>query len=543
MISAVHSRSHLVRLAVLAVLLASAVATASAPSPAHFGPVDAITVAGLRRHLQFIASDALEGRDTLSPGFRAAAEYIAASLDRIGAVPAGDNHTFFQHVGIRRTSVDADRASLTVGETEFKYGEDYLVPTPGDASGALAFVGQGYRVTARHLDPFAGIDVKDRVLVITQPPPDLGNLTRGTDYTTPADNARALGASAVVSIVSYQRLAAWTRLREMEERGKLEIDRLPENDESRPYILAGPRLASALLRGEKLDATKITTHAAAGEVDPSFAFKTGKAVRIHTTGSTRVEDTENVVAIIEGSDPMLRHEYVALGAHLDHLGRESQHAARTGAPAVPGKDDIYNGADDDGSGVVALLQMAEAAAAGPRPKRSLLFVWHTGEEYGSWGAKYFTAFPTVPLDRVVAQLNVDMIGRSRPIGDDTPEDQVLSGPNEVYIVGSRRLSQDLGDTCDRVDRAFLNLALNYKYDAPDDPERIYERSDHYEYAQKGIPVAFFFTGLHGDYHRVTDEVDRIDFDKLRKVAQTVLATAWTLADAPDRPRLDHAATR
>jgi hypothetical protein len=261
--------------------------------------VDAITVAGLRRDLQFIASDALEGRDTLSPGFRAAAEYIAASLDRIGAVPAGDNHTFFQHVGIRRTSVDADHASLTVGETEFKYGEDYLVPTPGDASGALAFVGQGYRVPNRHLDPFAGVEVKDRVLVITQPPPEVGNLTRGTDYTTAADNARALGASAVVSIVSYQRLAAWTRLREAEEHGKLEIDRLPENDESRPFILAGPRLASALFRGEKLDATKITTHAAAGEVDPSFAFKAGKTVRIHTAASTRVEDTENVVAIIE----------------------------------------------------------------------------------------------------------------------------------------------------------------------------------------------------------------------------------------------------
>ena len=336
MISAVTSRSHLVRLAVLAVLLASAVATASAPSPGHFGPVDAITVAGLRRDLQFIASDALEGRDTLSPGFRAAAEYIAASLDRIGAVPAGDNHTFFQHVGIRRTSVDADHASLTVDETEFKYGEDYLVPTPGDASGALAFVGQGYRVPARHLDPFAGVDVKDRVLVITQPPPEVGNLTRGTDYTTAADNARALGASAVVSIVSYQRLAAWTRLREAEERGKLEIDRLPENDESRPFILAGPRLASALFRGEKLDATKITTHAAAGEVDPSFAFKAGKTVRIHTAASTRVEDTENVVAIIEGSDPMLRHEYVALGAHLDHLGRESRHATAHGSARGPG---------------------------------------------------------------------------------------------------------------------------------------------------------------------------------------------------------------
>lgn len=525
-------------MAVFAALLASAGATASAPSAGHFGPVEAITIAGLRRDLLFIASDALEGRDTLSPGFRVAAEYLAAALDRIGAVPAGDNHTFFQHVGIRRTSVDAEHAMLTVGDTEFKYGEDYLVPTPGDASGALTYVGRGYRVPARHLDPYEGIDVRNRVLVIAQPPPELGTLTRGVDYTTPADNARALGASAVVSIVSYQRLAAWARLRDTEGRGKLEIDRLPDSDQSRPFILAGPRLASALFRGEKLDATKITAHAAAGEVDPSFAFKPGKALRIHTTAATRVEDTENVVAIIEGSDPTLRHEYVALGAHLDHLGRDSQRAAHPGAPA--GKDDIYNGADDDGSGVVALLQMAEAVAAGPRPKRSLLFVWHTGEEYGSWGAKYFTAFPTVPLDHIVAQLNVDMIGRSRAGGDDTPEDQVLSGPNEVYIVGSRRLSQDLGDTCDRVDRAFLNLALNYKYDAPDDPERIYERSDHYEYAQKGIPVAFFFTGLHADYHHVTDEVDRIDFEKLRKVAQTVLATAWTLANAPDRPRLDHA---
>lgn len=536
-----NSRRHLVRFALLVALLASAVATASAPSPARFGPVDAITIAGLRRDLQFIASDALEGRDTLSPGFRAAAEYIAAALDRIGAVPAGDDHTFFQHVGIRRTSVDAEHATLTIGDTDFKYGDDYLVTTPGDASGALAFVGQGYKVAARQLDPFAGVDVRNHVLVVAQPPPDLAKLTRGVDYTTAADNAKALGASAVVSVVSYQRLAAWTRLRDAEARGKLQIDRLPENDESRPFVLAGPRLASAIFRGEKLDATTITAHAAAGAVDPSFALRAGKAIRIHTPASTRVEDTENVVAVIEGSDPTLRHEYVALGAHLDHLGRESQHAIRPGAPAAT--DDIYNGADDDGSGVVALLQMAEAVTAGPRPKRSLLFVWHTGEEYGSWGAKYFNAFPTVPLDHVIAQLNVDMIGRSRPSGDDRPEDQVLTGPNEVYIVGSRRLSQDLGDTCDRVDRAFLNLALNYKYDAPDDPEHIYERSDHYEYAQKGIPVAFFFTGLHADYHRVTDQVDRIDFEKLRKVAQTVLATAWTLADAPDRPRLDRPSTR
>jgi hypothetical protein len=519
------------------VLLASAVATASAPAPGQFGPVDAITIAGLRRDLQFIASDALEGRDALSPGFRAAAEYVAAALDRIGATPAGDDHSYFQHVAIRRTSVDGEHTTLTVGENEFKYGDDFLVPTPGDASGPLTFVGQGYRIASRHLDPFEGVDVRNRLLVISQPPPELGDLARGSGYTTPADNARTLGASAVISIASYQRLNAWARLKEFESRGKLSIDRLPDGEGSVPAILAGPRLAAALFHGEKLDATKITTHTAAGDVDRSFALKPGKTIRIHAPSSTRLEDTENVVAIVEGSDPELKHEYVALGAHLDHIGRES----RARAPHTPGTtatDEIYNGADDDGSGVVALLAMAQAVADSPRPKRSLLFVWHTGEEYGSWGAKYFTSFPTVPLDHIVAQLNVDMIGRSRADDDKTPEDSVLTGPNEVYIVGSRRLSQDLGDTCDRVDRAFLNLALNYKYDAPDDPERIYERSDHYEYAQKGIPVAFFFTGLHADYHRVTDEISRIDFEKLQKVARTVLATAWTLANAPERPRVN-----
>jgi Zn-dependent M28 family amino/carboxypeptidase len=537
----VRSRLQLVRFAFCAILLIAATATATAPSPGHFGPTDAITIAGLQRHLRFIASDALEGRDALSPGFRAAAEYVAASLDRIGATPAGDGGTFFQHVGIRRTRVDGEHASVAVGDTEFKYGEDYLVPTPGDATGPLTFVGQGYRVSSRHLDPFAGLDVHNQVLIVAQPAPDVGELTHGTDYTTPADNARVLGATAVVTVASFQRLAAWSRMREAEARGSVDVDRLAEKDPVVPGIIAGPRLTAVLFRGEREDASKIVARAASGDAYAPFALKATKTIRIHAPATVKLEDTENVIAVVEGSDPVLKHEFVALGAHLDHIGKDEHPATpKSGNRAA---DVIYNGADDDGSGVVALLEMAEAVAAAPRPKRSLLFVWHTGEEYGSWGARYFTAFPTVPLDHIVAQLNVDMIGRSRADGDKSPEDAVLTGPNEVYIVGSRRLSQDLGDTCDRVDRAFLNLALNYKYDAPDDPERIYERSDHYEYAQKGIPVAFFFTGLHADYHRVTDEIGRIDFDKLQKVARTVLATAWTLANAPDRPHLDHDATR
>jgi Zn-dependent M28 family amino/carboxypeptidase len=272
----------------------------------------------------------------------------------------------------------------------------------------------------------------------------------------------------------------------------------------------------------------------AGRREPgaSFALNPSKVLTVDVPTTVRIEHTMNVVGVVEGTDATLRNEYVALGAHLDHLGRT------TDEKRVKGGDDINNGADDDGSGVVALITMAEAIAKGPRPKRSLLFVWHTGEEYGSWGAQYLVAFPPMPLDRIVAQLNVDMIGRAKSPGISQPGDSQLTGPTEVYLVGSRRLSRELGDTCVAVNEAYLHLKFNFKYDAPGDPEKIYTRSDHYEYAQKGIPVAFFFTGLHGDYHRPSDEVSRIDFSKLQRVARTVLATAWTLANAPTRLRID-----
>ncbi len=144
----------------------------------------------------------------------------------------------------------------------------------------------------------------------------------------------------------------------------------------------------------------------------------------------------------------------------------------------------------------------------------------------------------MPVDHIVAQLNVDMIGRARYPGDSNPGDGQLTGPTEVYLVGSRRLSRELGDTCAAVNDAYMHLKFNYKYDAPDDPEKIYTRSDHYEYAQKGIPVAFFFTGLHGDYHRPSDEVGRIDFSKLQRVARTVLAHGLDARERPCPPRLD-----
>ncbi len=237
--------------------------------------------------------------------------------------------------------------------------------------------------------------------------------------------------------------------------------------------------------------------------------------------------SRNVIAILKGADPKLSAEYVAIGSHYDHVGL-----------AEDGKDRIFNGADDDGSGTVAMLEMAHAMSRGPKPKRSILFVWHAGEEHGLWGSEYFTNNPTVPIKSIVAQLNIDMIGRSKAAGDNKPENKMLSGPNSIYVIGSRRLSTELGNLVANVNRNLFKLEYNYHYDQPYDPENLYFRSDHYSYARLGIPIAFFFDGVHEDYHQVGDEAHKIDYKKLEKISQTICVTAWNLANRPNRPKID-----
>jgi hypothetical protein len=373
----------------------------------------------------------------------------------------------------------------------------------------------------------------------------------------------------VIRVAAFDDLSDWVRTRERQtSRGALVVDRLTPEETPLPVVTAGPRVLAALLRGERESGARLHERAVSRDPGASFALATAKLVTVRVGARVTREDTYNVVASVDGADPVLRSEFIALGAHLDHIGLRPARttpgasADRSDGPArtTPGasadrsdarsrpvgavtgtQDVINNGADDDGSGVVALVEMAAAAMRGPRPKRSLLFVWHTGEESGGWGSRYITAFPPVPIDRIIAQLNLDMIGRSRQPGDSTAANHGLTGPDEVYVVGAGRLSRALAETVARVNGSYLNLALTAKHADPADPERIYERSDHYQYAQKGIPVAFFFSGLHEDYHRPSDEIERIDFVKLQKIARTVLAVAWALGNAPDRPALDAAA--
>jgi Zn-dependent M28 family amino/carboxypeptidase len=230
--------------------------------------------------------------------------------------------------------------------------------------------------------------------------------------------------------------------------------------------------------------------------------------------------TQNVVGILEGTDPVLRNQYVVFSAHYDHLQTND-------------KGEIYPGADDDGSGTTSVLAIAHAMGL-DRPKRSIMVIFHAGEELGLLGSEYNTdVAPAVPLDKIVADLNIDMIGRSKPQGDQNRADARLSDANTVYLVGSDRISKELHQISEETNSDYQKLNLDYYYNGPTNPDRIYFRSDHWNYAKHGIPVIFYFDGIHVDYHKPTDTVDKIDFTKMTRIARLVFETGWRIAN------LDH----
>jgi len=229
--------------------------------------------------------------------------------------------------------------------------------------------------------------------------------------------------------------------------------------------------------------------------------------------------TENVVAIITGSENP--EEYIVISAHLDHVGQKN--------------GQIYNGADDDGSGNVAMLEIAEAfqiaVKENNRPKRSIIFLHVTGEEKGLLGSRYYTENPLYPLKETIANLNIDMIGRLDP-------KRVDKDPNYIYLIGSDKLSNELHEVSELVNRKYTNLILDYTFNAENDPNRFYYRSDHYNFAKNGIPVIFYFNGTHEDYHQPTDTADKINYDILQKRAKLIFHTAWELANMPTRIKLN-----
>ena len=521
-------------------VLGTGLASAGAAQGERFGNADYITVEQLRDYLAFVASDEMQGRDTPSPGLKIVAKFIATNLSRWGLEPAGDDGTFIQNIELRRSAIDPAGTTVKLGDQTFAYGEDFLAGTQaGSATGGIVYASHGWIIPPKEINPYADLDVEGKFVVVAAGLPagvtfmDLRRGTAGVDFIMPQAYLREHGALGLIQIPDFRTLSRWDASMERAlERGAVEVTSFAAADEEEGgallSITPSLQMLEALFRGEQMNAGRAFAGAGTEEMGEPFEFDAEKTLSVEVVTEVSTIYTQNVVAIQRGSDPELADQYVALGAHYDHVG--------VGAP-VDG-DAIYNGADDDGSGTVALLAMAEAFAKGPAPKRSIIFVWHTGEEKGLWGARYFNENLPIPADNVVSQLNIDMIGRSKAEGDTKQANADLAGPNEVYLIGPKVMSDQLGEIAESVNDSYLQLDFNYKYDAVDHPTRFFFRSDHVTYAQNGIPIIFFFTGTHEDYHRPSDEIDKIDFEKMERITRTIYALAWALAHGEGRPAIN-----
>jgi hypothetical protein len=549
-----------VRAWVAVIVLVAAGATAASSG------ASAVRTPDLRDWLTYIASDELEGRAVFTAGFGLAAAYVEDHLHAWGVRPAGDHGSYLQTVrvlGVKATSHST--VSVTVnGQTRtFADGEGIMFPKNIGGKRRFTverveFAGYGLDAPGAGRMDFRGKDVKDAAVVWlgTKGPKNLDEsvyrrVLSGRDrYAT-----GQLGAAASIGPVSEARAGRRGRADEASGAAAGGSGRgaaLPAPDFTTvqrldapvpPTVTANDEFFTFLFSQAPEKYDELKRKASAQEDLPSFRVP-GATLTFSIDADyqiVRTQLTQNIVGIVDGSDPQLKGTYVAFGAHYDHVGyAEGEVTPGDGGPrraGAPGRvttgaedDRIWNGADDDGSGTVALMALAKVFAGGPRPKRSLIFVWHAGEERGLWGSRYFADYPTVPMDTIVAQLNIDMIGRNR--------DDKASEANTVYLVGSDRISTEL-HALNRAANAALPkpLTLNYEFNDPSDLEQLYYRSDHYSYAAKGVPIIFFTTGLHPDYHANTDQVSKIEFDKMTRITQMIYETGARLAN------LDHAPVR
>ncbi|MGA9363190.1 MAG: M28 family peptidase [Bacteroidota bacterium] len=509
--------------------------------------LSSITERSLRATLTFLASDELEGRETTYRGQKLAALYISSYFQQLGLKPIGDSGTYLQHFNVEVTrpgknlSIAVKRAS---GETETydKLTTQFLVFPRGlkssSVSGSLAFVGYGISSpdTEYNYNDYENIDVKGKIVLMMGYEPqekDSMSIFNGIQQTKFSfSGGRGLqlkeriahehGAAGILympEVGDHPTVAALARfLGDFLSKGTMALpDSGSQQSPSLPVFIITKAVANELLQpsGKTID----ELHAKIDEkLKPASFDVPGTAVTLNLDLKKELVQTENAVGFLEGSDPVLKKEVLVFTAHYDHLGIGSDGA-------------IYHGADDDGSGTTAVLEIAKAFAANPeRPKRSILFMTVTGEEKGLLGSLYYTNHPIIPLEETVADLNTDMIGRVDPNHEGSPDSS-----HYVYVIGADKLSPELRATLERANRETVNFNLDYKYDDPNDPEQFYRRSDHFNFARKGIPIAFFFSGVHKDYHRPTDTVEKINFDKMANTIRLIYMTGWDVANAPHRP--------
>jgi hypothetical protein len=528
----------------------------------------------LRQWLTYISSDELQGRAVFTAGYGLAVGYVADHLHSWGVKPAGDNGSYIQTVRVLGVKTNShSTVTVTVNGQSRTFADGDAITFPRNMGGKqkvtadrVVFAGYGLDAPGAGHTDFKGKDVKGAAVVWlgSTGPKNLDlalyrrALTGRSRYATEqlgaaasigpvAENGAGRGGRGNEAPATAPAAAPFGRGAPAPTPDFTTVQRL--DVAVAPMVSGKDAFFEFLFSAAPENFDELKRKAAAQEPLPSFTLS-GVTLAFNVDADyeiVRTQFAQNVVGIVEGSDPRLKNTYVAFGAHLDHVGYAEGEITHTdgnvrllGAPGrvTPGKEEdrIWNGADDDGSGTVAVMAIAKAFAEGPKPKRSLIFVWHAGEERGLWGSRYFADYPAVPMSEIVAQLNIDMIGRNR--------DDKASEADTVYLVGSDRISTELHNLNRAANAAIARpLTLNYEFNDPNDLEQLYYRSDHYSYAAKGVPIIFFTTGLHADYHANTDEVSKIEFDKMARITRMVLETGLRLANLDHAPAHDNQGPR
>ncbi len=474
-----------------------------------------ITPADLRAHLTFLADDELEGRETGTRGQRVAGLYIASQFMKMG-LRAGNipQKSYFQPYKVRDIALEDGKVVL--GKTTFTYAKEYFCSRVGAApttlEGEWEFAGFGYQDEKK--DYLKALTIKDKNVVALLGGAGFEDKDLREEIGIIRKKTMEKGAKSLWLIFPddiYNQLSKYA-----------ETSAIALSDDAPTFAMffANEKMGDALLKQSKSSvqkANELYKKADNEQIDAS-TWKVNYSLK----KAEKNQFASNVLAYLEGTDK--KQEVIVITAHYDHLGMKKNGT-------------VYNGADDDGSGTVSVLEMAEAfqkaADAGYRPRRSLLFMTVSGEEKGLWGSEFYTDHPIFPLENTVADLNIDMIGRTDEFFDGKKD-----SASYVYMIGSDRLSTDLDSIIRQQNDKLYHFTLDYRYNDPKDPNNFYERSDHYNFARYGVPVNFFFTGTHEDYHKPEDDIEKINFEKTAKIARLIFASAWELANREKRIVVD-----
>lgn len=489
---------------------------------------ETITAKDLRSRLEIIASDEFEGRETGQLGQRKAADYIKEQFQEFGYKPIEKLGGYFQEFKLLLTYPDT--VKLVVGKDTLRFLKDmYYFPGFDDMTlSAEDILYLGYGIDDLKYSDYKGVEVKDRVIMISgDEPTDKKGVSwiTGTeeksrwtvDWTKKIGLAQYKGVKALLVIDDHFSTSV-TQFGRYIKRPEIELGDKPTESEGIPLIFINSKIADRILTEAGVKGGHKKLEQQIGKKGVPNRQELNVAVSIDVKKNKEELKSVNVLGYLEGAEKP--DELVVVTAHYDHLGKKGE--------------DIYNGADDDGSGTTTLLELAQAFALakkeGNGPKRSMLFMTVSGEEKGLLGSEFYTDNPVFPLKNTVVDLNIDMIGRI--------DQQHEPDSNYVYIIGSDKLSTGLHELSEKVNASYSGIDFDYTYNDENDPNRFYYRSDHYNFAKNQIPVIFYFTGVHEDYHQPTDTVDKIMFQKMQNIARLVFHTAWEIANREERLKVD-----